>query len=70
MQKIWLVEHPITKYEEDVLVIAARENLAIVDPKCGYEINHLYVTKTPPKLTIKDSKKPRKTLRQKNDSSK
>lgn len=60
MKKIWLVDHPITKYHEDVIKLATQNNLVIVNPKCGYEVDKNMVEQSPPKLTLKEQKPIRK----------
>ena len=50
-RKIWLVEHPLHQYNEDVKDVARRENLKIIDAK--FDIHKDLVVGNAPKLTKK-----------------
>ena len=50
-RKIWLVEHPLHQFNEDVKDLARRENLKIIDAK--FDIHRDLVAGSPPKLTKK-----------------
>lgn len=50
-RKIWLVEHPLHQYNEDVKELARRENLKIIDAK--FDINKDLLADKAPKITKK-----------------
>lgn len=59
-KKIWLVEHPITQYNEDVKKLAMRHYLKVRDAKFRDEINPDFVEENPPELTLKIVSKSKK----------
>jgi len=59
MKRIWLVEFPTYKYNENVKLLAAKNLLKIIDAKFAKTINPDYVATETPKLTIKSQYKPK-----------
>lgn len=57
---IWLVEHPISQYEQDVKALAKEQGLKIVDAKFAGSIGEERVAKKTPSLTKKGEKPKRK----------
>lgn len=57
MKKVWLVEFPVSKYNEDVKALARKNDLVIYDIKFKDSINSELVEDNPPKLTEKGKKK-------------
>lgn len=51
--KIWLVDFPTYKYNEDVKDLARRNNLKVIDAKFSHEIDKEHVETSAPKLTLK-----------------
>lgn len=50
-RKIWLVEHPLFQYKEDVKALARKSDLRIVDAAFARDIDKKLVEDKPPKLT-------------------
>lgn len=57
MKKVWLVEFPVSKYNEDVKALARKNDLVIYDVKYKGSINPDMVEDNPPKLTEKGKKR-------------
>ena len=51
--KVWLVKHPISRYNEDVKSLARRAGLRIVDAKFKKLVADEFIENEPPKLTLK-----------------
>jgi hypothetical protein len=56
-KKIWLVEFPTYKYNEDVKKLASENGLKIIDARYKDGVNPDNVAKEVPKLTLKDKPK-------------
>ena len=54
-RKIWLVEHPLHQYTEDVKELARRNSLKIIDAK--FEVRSELLIEKAPKLTLKSENK-------------
>lgn len=50
-RKIWLVEHPLHQYKEDVKALARKNDLRIIDAEHKASIDPATVEDKPPKLT-------------------
>jgi hypothetical protein len=50
LRKVWLVEHPISQYNEDVKFLAIRHNLKIYDPAVT-DAELSLIEENPPELT-------------------
>jgi hypothetical protein len=59
MKKVWLIDFPVSRYNEDVKALARKNDLVIYDAKFKDAINPELVEDNPPKLTIKGEKKRR-----------
>lgn len=55
-KKVWLVEHPIHQYKEDVKTIAAQKNVRIIDAKYKSTVRHEMLADDMPSLTKKGAK--------------
>ena len=65
MRKVWLVEHPTYRYNEDVKDLARRNNLKVVCPlvrkRLGYgDIAPEFLANNAPELTLKPKYAPEK----------
>jgi hypothetical protein len=56
MSKVWLVKHPTSQYNEDVKVLARKNDLKIYDAKFAGSFSDDVIESKPPKLTVKGSK--------------
>ena len=56
-RKLWLVEHPLHQYNEDVKDLARRNHLKIYDTKTGVDFDPSKIANDAPKLTKKGEKK-------------
>ncbi len=52
-QKIWLLDHPVSQYKEDVVSIAKANNLKIVDSKLRSMVKAKNLADSTPKVTKK-----------------
>lgn len=61
-RKVWLVEHPTYRYEQDVKTLARRADLIVVDPLFAGEedLERAVSAKEAPKLTLKPEYMPAK----------
>lgn len=51
MNKVWLVPHPTSQFNEDVKRLARKNELTIIDAKFKDQIDSKAVAENPPKLT-------------------
>ena len=63
----WLVEHPLSQYEEDVKAIAIERGLRIVDKKLEHLVDPSKVAKDAPDLNVKGAKKKTRKSRKKTE---
>jgi len=54
LRKVWLVEHPISQYNENVKLLARQHNLKIFDPKY-IDVGPEFLAENPPELTKRES---------------
>lgn len=57
MKKVWLLDFPVSRYNEDVKALARQNDLVIYDAKFRDSIDPAQVEQNPPKLTEKGKKK-------------
>jgi hypothetical protein len=51
MKKVWLLDFPVSRYNEDVKALARQNDLVIYDAKFRGSIDPAQVEENPPKLT-------------------
>ena len=55
--KIWLVEHPLFAYKEDVIALAKKADLRIIDKCFSGDFKSSDIESNPPTITKKTAKK-------------
>lgn len=50
-KKVWLVDHPISQFKEDVKTLALQNNLKIIDSKFAKDVDPKMIAGDVPKLT-------------------
>ena len=55
--KVWLVEFPTYKYNEDVKKLASKSGLKIIDARFKDSVNPANIADKVPELTLKAKKK-------------
>lgn len=59
-RKVWFVDFPTYRYEQNVKELAAEKRLRVLDSKFKGTIKDDMVCKDEPKLTLKEEYKPKK----------
>lgn len=50
-QKLWLVDFPLSQYNEDVVTLAKEAKLTVTDSRFARKVDQALVAKRTPKLT-------------------